>query len=343
MVSSLQQLPQQRQRHHRGVGDDNNIVVDRRDNSVDDSVDVSDVDRPESQSQRYVCPHCGKKFDSEMALEMHSIRVHKRSAKPKETKKEVKVTKVPPIREEGEALVPDAETQLKNFLITFGLSERDANATIEFMRAYGLDNLEKLNEALTDLGVSLSRRKIIIESWSNLRNIKIPPSLMQKLGIRPVRQEYMDEYPYFPQFQQRKQGMSETAELIRALAEFQKAMIGASSNSSDSSENMFLMQQIQELRQQNEQLRKELEERERRRELEEIRREISELKDSTVRVHNQYSVISDAIRELTGLIKEYFNLARSLISGRGRSEYVETEESRSHVYKSLPEELVVEE
>jgi len=322
----------------RKVGDD--IYADVRTDVNASKTDVETQPTP----QGYSCPYCGKTFNSEMSLEMHCVRVHKKSAKSKEKpKKEVRVTKVPPIREEGEALVPDAETQLKNFLITFGLSERDANATIEFMRAYGLDNLEKLNEALTDLGVSLSRRKIIIESWSNLRNIKIPPSLMQKLGIRPVRQEYMDEYPYFPQSQQRKQGMSETAELIRALAEFQKAMIGASSNSSDSSENMFLMQQIQELRQQNEQLRKELEERERRRELEEIRREISELKDSTVRVHNQYSVISDAIRELTGLIKEYFNLARSLISGRGRSEYVETEESRSHVYKSLPEELVVEE
>ena len=319
----------------RKVGDD--IYADVRTDVNASKTDVETQPTP----QGYSCPYCGKTFNSEMSLEMHCVRVHKKSAKSKEKpKKEVRVTKVPPIREEGEALVPDAETQLKNFLITFGLSERDANATIEFLRAYGLDNLEKLNEALTDLGVSLSRRKIIIESWSNLRNIKIPPSLMQKLGIRPVMREQV-EYGYYEYPQpQRRTNVSETAELIRALAEYQKSM---KENVNSSNDNMFLLQQIQELRQQNEQLRKELEERERKRELEEIRREILDLKNSTIRVHNQYTVISDAIRELTGLIREYFNLARSLITGRIRPELEESESSRSSVYKSLPEELVVEE
>jgi len=142
-------------------------MSDSRDESVDEGVDV------ETPSvSRHVCDVCGREFSTFQGLKMHKVRVHHIGEG---------VGTLPYPME-----IPDALTQLKDFLRVFGLNERDSQAVIKYMEAYSIDDLVRLNMALRDIGLALNRRKLLIESWANLRNIPIVEPLRKELNIQPM-------------------------------------------------------------------------------------------------------------------------------------------------------------
>jgi hypothetical protein len=146
-------------------------MSDNRDESFDEAVDEGvDVETP--SVSRHVCDVCGREFDSLQGLRMHKVRVHHSGQG---------VGTLPYPME-----IPDALTQLKDFLRVFGLNERDSQAVIKYMEAYSIDDLVRLNMALRDIGLALNRRKLLIESWANLRNIPIVEPLRKELNIQPM-------------------------------------------------------------------------------------------------------------------------------------------------------------
>jgi hypothetical protein len=82
--------------------------------------------------------------------------------------------------------IPDALSQLKDFLRVFGLNERDSSAVAKYMESFDLNDLNRLNAALRDVAMPLPRRRLLIESWANVRNIQVPLNLQKELNIQPM-------------------------------------------------------------------------------------------------------------------------------------------------------------
>jgi hypothetical protein len=99
----------------------------------------------------------------------------------------------------GEAPIPDAMESLRNLLQLF-IGPKDSLGLIEYLKPYGPDNLFKLYEGLSNLGVALNKRKMIVEAWSVSRGLNIPESLRRELGIQPMPTSSMPSGygPYSP-------------------------------------------------------------------------------------------------------------------------------------------------
>jgi hypothetical protein len=186
-------------------------MSDNRDESVDETVDEGvDVETP--SVNRHVCELCGKEFDSLQGLRMHKVRVHHSGQG------------VGGSLATMEAPIPDAMESLRNLLQLF-IGPKDSLGLIEYLKPYGPDNLFKLYEGLSNLGVALNKRKMIVEAWSVSRGLNIPENLRRELGIQPMPSfgpsmpsPYGPSYGFMEQPQQKKEDFT----IFQALVEWEK-------------------------------------------------------------------------------------------------------------------------
>jgi len=266
--------------------------------STGSKVTTADQRADQSREQeQFVCPECGKSFARESSLKAHMLAKHKipvqwrKGKPPTPTKERGKGGEV-----EEEVQVPSVEDTLKNLLVTFGVTKRDADACIEYLKPYGYDNLIKLHEALSDLGLSLSRRRLIIESWANLRNLRIPPQLLTTLRIKGYGADYMEyedyyNYGYRPSRRPRYEDEVNVAnpvlaEAIRSNTKITEKLLEAQLTPRPPNSNDQLIQQLfqrlERLEERNKELEKKLEEKEKellKMEIESLKAEIRELKE----------------------------------------------------------------
>ena len=320
-----------------------------------ESLEISD-NQVIDTTERFVCPECSKVFDKETSLRMHRLRSHHVS--PHEEKKERKPPSEPargkprPIREEGEALVPDVQEQLLDFLSVFGLSRRNAKAVVEYLRSFGFDNLIKFNDALSDLGVSLSRRRLIIESWSNLRDLVVPRRLLRHLNIKPYHRPYQPSYgyeePYDPYGGYRRPQRGEQESVLfnvgRELGEVKALMKNSPAPTAPTVNPM-----IQNLQQQVETLRADLErEREKRKEerLGRIEKSIGDLRDEVKKGQSQtQDALVQAVRSTEAVVKEGIDIYKTYVKARfgmteerPKREKVKDEQGHPTIFDLVPEE-----
>jgi len=158
--------------------------------------------------------------------------------------------------------VPDALERLKNALLTFGLSARDAEAAVESLKPFGPDDLRRLDGVLADIGMPLNRRRLFIEYWAQERGLTIPPDVANRLKIRapgpPAPGYYEVGYapPYYPRPTPQT---SEHAAIITALAQFLQAAREQGPNTPPPSDNSALLSALESLRAENAELRQKLE------------------------------------------------------------------------------------
>jgi len=256
------------------------------------------------------------------------------------------------------------EDTLRNLLVTFGVTKRDADACIEYLKPYGYDNLIKLHEALSDLGLSLSRRRLIIESWSNLRNIRIPPQLLSTLRIKGYGADYMEyedyyNYGYRPPRRPRYEDEINVAnpvlaEAIRSNTKITEKLLEAQLAPPPSNSNeiiTMLQQQNQQLQNEIARLREEL----RQKELEALRKELEALKEELKNQRVVGSTQYDIQRQLLENIKDFRKDVMDWLKGmsrvpkpmeeapeyRGAERATPTEEELREL--GIPEEFIEEE
>ena len=129
----------------------------------------------------YVCPQCGKTFKSERSLKGHMLKAH--GMPWSGTRKVHKTEEVSPKPEVVEGpTIPDPYEHLFRMLTIFGVSEKNAEAIVEFMTHYDVDRLDKLIKACQEY-MPRSRLKLFVEAWCNVRGIPIPPEIQEDLGI----------------------------------------------------------------------------------------------------------------------------------------------------------------
>jgi len=129
----------------------------------------------------FVCSVCGKRFKTLSSLKGHVAGSgHKGgSSQYLRGEEERGISKV---KEVEEPSIPDPYQHLQQMLITFGLTEKNSGAIVEFMKSYSVDDLYKLVEVCGEY-MPRSRLKLFIESWANVRGILIPPEIEESLGI----------------------------------------------------------------------------------------------------------------------------------------------------------------
>lgn len=273
------------------------------------------VTAPDRQRlSEFVCPDCGRRFDSESSLKGHRLRAH---GVPMEAK-----ARPPEVREEAaKPQVPDALTQLRNFLTIFGLSEKDANAVCKYMEAYDVNDLVTLNRALIDIGHPLNRRRLLIESWANARGLVIPHSLRRELGLeyRTYRTETPTPSVFGPEteamvndlrrlgfriehpLQPRPEATSDLVSLVKVILE--KAF-----PSNPSSE--IIHEKIAKLERENEEFRKRME-------LEDainpIKEDLKSLKDQVSSVRQTTDFQTELVRQFFETVRDGLNIYRNVV------------------------------
>ena len=214
-----------------------------------------------SAAPSYVCDICGKTFASERSLKFHKLRAHRIPVQQAAGR-----GPSPPAARgggrKGAVTVPDALERLKNALLTFGLSARDAEAAVKAVEPFGPDDLERLEGVLADLNMPLNKRRLFIEYWATDRHLVIPPSLRAKLKIRdyppPAPDYYGPAYPS-PYYPRPAPQTSEHAALIQALAQFLQAAREQDTGGSHGGDNSALLGALEALRAENAELRQKLE------------------------------------------------------------------------------------
>ena len=243
--------------------------------------------------------------------------------------------------EEEEAKVLDPKQQFIEFLRIYGFSKRDATGIAEYMSPYGYDNLPKLEEALRNYSVSLNRRRVVIESWANLRGVRIPGFLIERLKLDVAPYEEESAYSYSYGGYRKPQPANEMAAVINALSNFMRSMNSQPPNSMNAVNPIVasLQREVADIRRQIQ------EEQERRlfEALQSLRNEVEELKSGYSRISNQFTVWESGIRELSGIIREYLSLARAAMTPSARKIEVKRKiGGESSIFDYLPSEYVEE-
>ena len=278
--------------------------------------DSTPVSQRVSTSDQFVCPICGKSFDSFNALRGHSIRVHRtklvlndegkvRVYEGKEKKKE----KLPKKYEEVEEL-PDERANLETLLRKHGV--RNSNVIADLMTHRSWDDLYSLTEYLRLSRVPSDKILLIIEDWANHRRIPIPEDLLTSLNVPP---SYVPPPAYsyrgysHPRYEDEHKGIDATTLLVSAqqqLTEVLKAVLenreaSVPSNYNDTS----LQENIRRLEEENKELRSRLEKQERdqlRDEIKSLRDEVRQLRSGQNQLANQYTLGIETIRSIKEII-----------------------------------------
>ena len=269
----------------------------------------------EQEQHKFICPECGRGFNSKMSLDMHVRRVHKVTltqlmgeespAPPKEGRKgkviveegeleklEEKIKEEYEKAERLEASIPDPYRELYGKLIKFGLSKKDALSVVDYMKSYDIDDVFRLRDALINVGMKRSRIAMFLDSWIADRHIRLHPEEREELGLEPEPEYYYRPYrPYgyryrrLPYENDFPQPRDNTPALINSIANlisrFQQNQPMPQPNNSSEVISM-LQQQNQKLQERIDELERELHKKERemlRREIESLKAEIRELKE----------------------------------------------------------------
>ena len=299
------------------------------------------VSTPDTSPDVFRCPECGKTFKSEKSLRGHMLVKHKIPWKKSETKPgapgvtpagKPKVTpKVLP-----EAGVPDAYTLLYNQLVLYGLRPQDANAVVDFMKNYNVDDLYALNKALNDIGMPRNRKKLFLESWINARGLRITPELAKELDLFDEHQvSSRTPYDWRRTFHFGESRPEPPKEDIR-----DKLLLEAFRKLTSNQGNNNIGQLIMTFQQQIDALRKELDQERQKRIEERIKHLEEQLKEKEKHVGNvelkKLDILDRKFTELLNLIKAMGSVPIS----PPKREKVESETS---IYDFLPEDLVISE
>lgn len=308
-----------------------------------------------AEVSEYVCPDCGKSCKTPMGLEMHSRRVHGSSVVKKEKKptpegegkgKPPKYT--PPLTTETQ--VPDALSLLKNNLVIYGLSDRDASAVTTSMMNYDVDDVYELDRQLRGINMPNNRRVMLLESWINARNIEIPQALARQIGlIEPQRQSWRRTFhtgegsPYG----EGERKPSEVGELLTGVGNLVRAVKPPEQSSNDSNPVLQgVLNELAESRKDREKLRDEistLKENETRQIISDLREDVRGLRSGQEHAINVYGTLDTGIKEIGGLAKEYFGLAKAVLGIGKEKPPIREKIGKSGIVELLPEELLAEE
>jgi flagellar biosynthesis chaperone FliJ len=306
--------------------DEHERDVDERDVNVknDDKIDIDveaerdvDVERSSTMTtSTFTCDICGKEFNSENSLKFHKIRVHKvGSEKPERGESKPK-----PKYEQEESVIPDPYHHLKNMLIVFGVNERNANAIVEYMKPYSVDDLYKLVEACQTY-MPRSTLKLFVESWANIRHTPIPPEIAERLDINMPPSSSYTGYSRRPRYEgedddlvqlSKRRLYEEEAKRIAAERRLLEESNQSKGNKDDVNPQVAALQStIDELKRRIEkqeetekELRRKLEEAEKKRledTINSLRDEIRELRNEQNRLRNQYDVaihMMDSVKDI---------------------------------------------
>jgi DNA repair exonuclease SbcCD nuclease subunit len=275
------------------------------------------------ESLPYYCGSCGKRFASLSSLKGHVAST--RHVMPSEFRKSVKSTdvdvdKFKPRYEQTpeESSIPDPYQHLKNMLIVFGVNERNANAIVEYMKPYSVDDLYKLVEACQTY-MPRSTLKLFVESWANVRHVHIPPEIVERFDINIPPSGYT--YSKRPRYEgdsndmltlfiaQQKSQTDILLEQVRQQGELIRSLLINRSTNDDSSKNNALESRLQALENELAETRKQLDaERQRRleQELEALKKEIAELKSrpqTTTAELKKLDIVDKRLEDLTRLFE----------------------------------------
>jgi len=247
------------------------------DNQTGDLIEQSDIEAG------YTCDICGRSFDNEKSLKMHKLRAHRVSPHQPKRGEGGRATTVRP-RYEPQPAIPDPYEHLRQMLMIFGVSDKNARAIVKYVEPYGVDHLPKLVEAASTY-MPRDRLRLFIESWCNVRRIPLPPELAEELGIelaRPIR----FHYGFYNHRRPRYEGEADynsLASVITAIGNLIKSVDANRHQTPPSSPNEVissLQDQIVSLQEEVKTLRSQLEEERRKsleRELEEMKKRLEEL------------------------------------------------------------------
>ena len=151
-------------------------VADNRDYQDAKHEAVSDIKHEsvgEIETPEFVCPECGKVFDSERSLRFHRLRSHrvplKRKEKPKPT---------PTPQPEQQAEIPSERDVLRDVLHKFKASKIDA--ILSLADVYGF-SVPAIYAAMRDVGESLATIRGVIQYWSRYKRQRIPDYILADL------------------------------------------------------------------------------------------------------------------------------------------------------------------
>jgi len=146
------------------------------------------------EQANYICDICGKSFDNAVSLEHHKLRSHRIPKEKREKGEGGKSSKSYAGLEETK--IPDPLQQLGNMLSAFGLSSRDVDACLTYMRNYDVNNLFELKRCLESLGMPRNRLILFLKSWASARDIALSRVELRKLGIIEDRKGFYDDYSW---------------------------------------------------------------------------------------------------------------------------------------------------
>jgi hypothetical protein len=219
-----------------------------------------------------------------------------------------------------ESSIPDPYQHLKNMLIVFGVNERNANAIVEYMKPYSVDDLYKLVEACQTY-MPRSTLKLFVESWANIRHTPIPPEIAERLDINIPPSSSYTGYSRRPKYEgdsndmltlfiaQQKSQTDILLEQVRQQGELVRSLLLNRSTNDDSSKNNALESRLQALETELAETRKQLDaERQRRleQELEALKKEIAELKSrpqTTTAELKKLDIVDKRLEDLTRLFE----------------------------------------
>ena len=268
-----------------------------------------------------ICEVCGKSFETESSLEAHKLRTHRIPRKSMAGRGESEFKAKPKYEQASEeSSIPDPYQHLKNMLIVFGVSEKNANAIVEYMKPYSVDDLYKLVEACQTY-MPRSTLKLFVESWSNIRHTPIPPEIAERLDINIPPSSSYTGYSRRPKYEgdsndmltlfiaQQKSQTDILLEQVRQQGELIRSLLLNRSSDDDSSKNNVLESRISSLESELSETRKLLEkEREERikMEIEALKKEIAELKSrpqTTTAELKKLDIVDKRLEDLTRLFE----------------------------------------
>jgi len=304
---------------------DNKLDIGNDNKSVSDNRDKHDI----------ICDICGKQFDNEKSLRGHMIRAHRGGRKPQGDVYSSTST--------GE--VPDALGLLRNQLITYGVTPRDADAVVDYMKSYNVDDLEALSRALTDIGMPLNKKRLFFTSWIRLRGLSPTPEQARRLGIyeNTIAQTYPSLMPF----------RSETAvgfgEILEGVAKLLQILRTEqpSNNGGDKLLLQNLLEENRTLTAKIEELKNEL----MKREIESLKLEIQRLKesgeaDATIKfLDKRFDALEKKTSELVNVLKPIVRVFGERVLNNYAGGYVDIQPSPEppRIAEILPSDYVVEE
>lgn len=268
-------------------------------------LESSNTQQQKEQRGPYICPICGRDFDSEMGLDMHCRRIHHKTLKdvlgvPSDVggegprKDKGKLTTPPPeeiTREappEEEVYIPTERDALFSFLKS--LRFRRIEAVLKLCDVSGY-TIRSIYSALRKVGASIPIINATISYWSAFTGEPVPRDIAKHLNPhmeefrRPIYEDEIEELERRGYKVTKRGDKSEVAELLVGISELIKTFqqnqpMPPPNNNDEILRQMF--QRIEKLEEANKELKEKLEQKEReilQKELEYLKQEIRELKN----------------------------------------------------------------